>query len=317
MVECLIHLRPRSQVWYAYIDAAPIEMLYLTCIDLLRVKSENVKFYSELGIYLSKTCYNYYNWICFATTNYLWWIVLGNDSNFRKLLDCATKSIFNQTAIKNVSLRFEDRRRWKSSNSPYSDLTATCDTIIAPFSRAGDASGVECSGSKVRLIIVRKMKTIVGSAENWNTTRIRNDHGKRACVYVTAWYVRENTCMKMRAWKCVRARSRTLLLRAFAVIVAQSGSGDGDGVGGKSERLQCWDHVIAMASKEWSWDLRLSEYTADERERRREVRKKEIKILWEERSKFVRTKDSRGWRFIKTGKDPETGMQAESMEKEG
>lgn len=48
---------------------------------------------------------------------------------------------------------------------------------------------------------------------------------------------------------------------------------------------------------EWSWGLRLSEYTADEREkneRSEKEKEREIKRLREERSKFVRTKDSRG-----------------------
>lgn len=50
-VECLIHLRARSQVWHlTRIYAAPIEMLYLTSIDLLRVKSENIEFHFRRGL---------------------------------------------------------------------------------------------------------------------------------------------------------------------------------------------------------------------------------------------------------------------------
>lgn len=51
---------------------------------------------------------------------------------------------------------------------------------------------------------------------------------------------------------CVRVRSRALLLRACEFARSDGGGGDGEEEeerGGKNERLQCWDHVIAVAIK--------------------------------------------------------------------
>lgn len=62
------------------------------------------------------------------------------------------------------------------------------------------------------------------------------------------------------------------------------------GEGGKSERLQCWNHVIAMAVESGLGGLRLSEYTADEREKERnekernkEAERGEVQIRPDER----------------------------------
>lgn len=93
------------------------------------------------------------------------------------------------------------------------------------------ASGVERSGSKVGLIIVRKMKRIVESAESRNTTRARQS---RVCACVCNVNVRVITDVH-------------LLVR----MSWRKGGG-----GEESERLQCWSHVIAVAAErslEESW----------------------------------------------------------------
>lgn len=95
MVECLIHLRPRSQVRHlTHIHADSVEMLYLMYIDLLRVKSENIRisFRQEFNIYSSKVKLDNYITIKYNSRQF-WWIVLKR-TKIRKLLDPG--SIFNQ-----------------------------------------------------------------------------------------------------------------------------------------------------------------------------------------------------------------------------
>lgn len=70
-------------------------------------------------------------------------------------------------------------------------------------------------------------------------------------------------CVRMCACLCVHAYF-------YSVRVSSREATEGEmGEGGKSERLQCWNHVIAMAVESGLGGLRLSEYTADEREKDR------------------------------------------------
>lgn len=192
--------------------------------------------------------------------------------------------------LKNTSLRLVRRIEGSLRNHQarhYSDLAATRDAI-APFSRAEDTSGVERSGSKVGLIIVRKMKTIVGSAESRNTMRTRRSRWMCLCTHHRA------AC----AWECVRMRVclclRTLLLGACEF--ARNGDGGRNRGRRKERETSMLEPCDRHGSKEWSWGLRLSEHTADEREKERnekernkEAKRGEVQIRPDERS--------REWRF--------------------
>lgn len=92
-------------------------------------------------------------------------------------------------------------------------------------------------------------------------------------------------CVRMCACLCVHAHFYSVRVSSREAVA------EGEmGEGGKSERLQCWNHVIAMAVESGLGGLRLSEYAADEREKERnekernkEAERGEIQIRPDER----------------------------------
>lgn len=87
--------------------------------------------------------------------------------------------------------------------------------------------------------------------------------------------------MRENARVCVCVHTHTFTSREVATKGAMGG-------GRKEQETSMLGPCDRHGGREWSWGLRLSEYTMNEREKERNEKERE------ERSKFVRTKDSRG-----------------------